>query len=77
MLFAWIGLSLKTQALYLLVFVTRYLQFSWVSTYNTLMKVFFIVSSCYIIYLIVVQFRYVQSFSISKAQLIRITQTNG
>lgn len=77
MLFAWIGLSLKTQALYLLVFVTRYLQFSWVSIYNTLMKVFFIVSSCYIIYLIVVQFRYVQSFSISKAQLIRITQTNG
>jgi len=53
------GLSLKTQVLYALIFMTRYLDlfWKWVSVYNTLMKIFFITSSCYIIYLIVVKFR--------------------
>ncbi|ORX68980.1 ER lumen protein retaining receptor [Linderina pennispora] len=38
------GISLKTQALYFLVFVTRYLDLftSFVSIYNTLMKLFFL-----------------------------------
>lgn len=49
------GISLKTQVLYALVFLTRYmdlLSFHWVSLYNTLMKLFFIGSSIYIVVLI-------------------------
>ncbi|KAJ3363836.1 endoplasmic reticulum retention protein [Allomyces javanicus] len=46
------GISFKSQLLYLIVFVTRYLDLvtHWVSLYNTAMKVFFIVSSGYIVY---------------------------
>ena len=49
------GISLKTQVLYALVFLTRYmdlLMFHWISLYNTLMKLFFIGSSVYIVVLI-------------------------
>ena len=54
------GLSFKTQLLYVVVFVTRYLDllWSWVSLYNFVMKLFFIGSSCYILYLMKVKFRY-------------------
>jgi ER lumen protein retaining receptor len=47
------GISFKTQALYLVVFVTRYLDLftNFVSPYNTVMKIFFIASSTYILYL--------------------------
>ncbi|KAH3684337.1 hypothetical protein WICPIJ_004683 [Wickerhamomyces pijperi] len=47
------GISFKTQLLYSIVFITRYLDlfFSYISLYNTLMKLFFIVSSIYILYL--------------------------
>ncbi|KAJ2707350.1 endoplasmic reticulum retention protein [Coemansia sp. IMI 203386] len=47
------GISLKTQGLYFLVFATRYLDlfFSFVSVYNTLMKIFFLLSAGYIVYL--------------------------
>jgi len=53
------GISFKTQALYVGVFVTRYLDlvFRWVSLYNSLMKVFFIGSSVYILYLMKAKFR--------------------
>ncbi|KAG1854190.1 ER lumen protein retaining receptor-domain-containing protein [Suillus subalutaceus] len=53
------GISFKTQALYALVFVTRYvdLLFRWVSVYNLVMKLFFISSSCYILYLMKYRFR--------------------
>lgn len=54
------GISFKTQALYVVVFVTRYLDLflgEWVSLYNTLMKLFFIGSSCYILYLMKMRFR--------------------
>jgi len=53
------GLSLKTQSLYAIVYMTRYLDLltRWVSVYNTSMKLFFILSSWYTIYLIVVKFR--------------------
>jgi len=53
------GLSLKTQSLYTVVYITRYLDLftRWVSAYNTFLKLFFILSSCYTIYLIVVKFR--------------------
>lgn len=48
------GISFKTQAIYVAVFITRYLGLlfgDWVSLYNFLMKIFFIGSSCYILYL--------------------------
>ncbi|KAF8504623.1 ER lumen protein retaining receptor [Russula emetica] len=53
------GISFKTQALYVTVFVARYLDifFTWVSLYNFIMKVFFISSSVYILYLMKVRFR--------------------
>merc|ERR1719399_1224961 len=53
------GLSLKSQILYLTVFVARYLDlfFSFVSLYNTLMKCFFIASSAYTVFLIIVQYK--------------------
>ena len=54
------GISFKTQALYVAVFVTRYLDLffgEWVSLYNTLMKLFFIGSSGYILYLMKFKYR--------------------
>lgn len=54
-----LGISFKTQALYALVFVTRYLDllFRWISLYNFVMKLFFIGSSCYILYLMKYRYR--------------------
>jgi ER lumen protein retaining receptor len=42
------------------VFVTRYLDllWSWISFYNFVMKLFFIGSSCYVLYLMKIRFRY-------------------
>ncbi|KAI0067566.1 ER lumen protein retaining receptor [Artomyces pyxidatus] len=54
------GISFKTQALYVAVFLTRYLDLitgEWVSLYNFFMKLFFIGSSVYILYLMKFQFR--------------------
>ncbi len=54
------GISFKTQALYLLVFLTRYVDLltgPWLSLYNTVMKVFFIGSSGWILYLMKVKFK--------------------
>ncbi|KAF9978547.1 endoplasmic reticulum retention protein [Actinomortierella ambigua] len=53
------GISFKTQALYATVFVTRYLDLftNFVSLYNTVMKIFFITSSIYIIYLMKFKFK--------------------
>jgi len=54
------GISLKTQALYVVVFVTRYLDLfagDWYSLYNTIMKIFFIGSTIYVIYLMRWRFR--------------------
>lgn len=48
------GLSFKSQVLYLIVFVTRYLDLFWTFTdsiYNTVFKILFIGSSTYTIYL--------------------------
>ncbi|KAL1999768.1 hypothetical protein VTN02DRAFT_4053 [Thermoascus thermophilus] len=48
------GLSFKSQVLYLIVFVTRYLDLIWTftdSAYNTTFKILFIGSSAYTIYL--------------------------
>lgn len=53
------GISLRTQILYSVVFITRYidLTFRYVSLYNTLMKMFFIGSSIYIVYLMLFRFK--------------------
>ena len=54
------GISFKTQALYVAVFCTRYLDlltFEFVSVYNVVMKLFFIASSVYILYLMRIRFR--------------------
>lgn len=53
------GISFKTQALYVTVFVSRYLDLvqKWVSLYNFVMKIFFIGSSVYILYLMKVRYR--------------------
>jgi len=52
------GISFKSQALYFIVYVTRYLDLLWVSPmnphfslYNTIFKILFIGSSAYTIYL--------------------------
>ncbi|KAL1933115.1 hypothetical protein VTP01DRAFT_8793 [Rhizomucor pusillus] len=54
-----VGISFKTQLLYAIVFMTRYLDLAvhYYSLYNTCMKIFFIVSSVYILYLMKVKFR--------------------
>ncbi|KAK9480734.1 ER lumen protein retaining receptor-domain-containing protein [Lipomyces japonicus] len=53
------GLSFKSQALYAVVYVTRYLDLLWgySSFYNTIMKLFFIGSSLSILYLMKVKFK--------------------
>ncbi|KAF8806657.1 ER lumen protein retaining receptor [Phlegmacium glaucopus] len=53
------GISFKTQALYVAVFVTRYLDLflRFISVYNSIMKLFFISSSCYILYLMKFKYR--------------------
>ncbi|VDC05096.1 unnamed protein product [Peniophora sp. CBMAI 1063] len=57
------GISLKTQILYVVVFVTRYIDLllvfrgEWISFYNFFMKLFFIGSSGYTVYLMRYRFR--------------------
>ncbi|WFD41043.1 endoplasmic reticulum retention protein [Malassezia japonica] len=52
------GISLKTQLLYVAVFVTRYLAlFSPPRLYLIVMKIFFISSSLYVVYLMKVKFK--------------------
>ena len=74
------GISFKTQALYVTVFVSRYLDLfvTWVSLYNFIMKVFFISSSVYILYLMKVRFRYViilLLFACERLNLVAFTRT--
>ncbi|KXJ97403.1 ER lumen protein retaining receptor-domain-containing protein [Microdochium bolleyi] len=52
------GISFKSQALYLVVYVTRYLDlFSTDSVYNFIFKVLFIASQSYIIYLMTSKYK--------------------
>lgn len=54
------GISFKTQLLYVIVFICRYVDLVTAphySLYNTVMKVFFIASSVYTLYLIKVKYR--------------------
>ena len=52
------GISGKTQILYLLVFLTRYIDlfFNFISLYNTSIKIFFIISTLTNIYLVFVKY---------------------
>ncbi|KAF7726866.1 endoplasmic reticulum retention protein [Apophysomyces ossiformis] len=54
-----VGISFKSQLLYSVVYITRYIDVftSWVSLYNTTMKLFFTASSLYILYLMKVRFK--------------------
>jgi ER lumen protein retaining receptor len=49
-----VGISIKTQELYLLVFVTRYLDLftTFYSLYNTIMKILYIAATAYIVYMV-------------------------
>ena len=53
------GISGKSQALFLIVFVTRYLDLltNFVSVYNTVMKIFFIASAAGTVYLMFMKFK--------------------
>jgi len=53
------GISGKSQALFLIVFISRYLDLvtNFVSVYNTVMKVFFIVSAAGTVYLMFMKFK--------------------
>jgi ER lumen protein retaining receptor len=69
-----VGISLKTQVLYLAVFCTRYADLftHWVSLYNTLMKVVFITSSAVIVYMMLVSYKQTYSKQVDtfKVELI-------
>jgi len=54
-----LGISFKTQALYATVFLTRYTDLftNFQSVYNSIMKVIFIASSLYIVYLMKFKFK--------------------
>ncbi|GMT32381.1 hypothetical protein PFISCL1PPCAC_23678 [Pristionchus fissidentatus] len=53
------GISARSQILYFIVFVTRYLDLftTFISAYNSLMKLFFLSSTAFTIYLMLVKFR--------------------
>lgn len=54
------GISFRSQVLYFAVFATRYLDLivgPWHSVYNTVMKLFFLGSSAWILYLMRVKYR--------------------
>ena len=48
-----VGVSCRMQEMYALVFIFRYLDLLWsfISVYNSVMKVVFIISTCYLVYL--------------------------
>ncbi|KAI1095394.1 ER lumen protein retaining receptor [Rostrohypoxylon terebratum] len=52
------GISFKSQALYLMVYVTRYLDlFTTTSIYNIIFKILFIASQSYVIYLMTTKYK--------------------
>jgi len=66
------GVSFKTQALYLVVFLTRYVDLFWTfdrSLYNSVMKLIFIGSTVYTIYLMKNDFRPTQDPMIDTLRL--------
>ncbi|GAA5980039.1 hypothetical protein JCM10908_001508 [Rhodotorula pacifica] len=66
------GISFKSQLVYLVVFLTRYLDLltgPWISVYNTVMKIFFISSSAYVLYLMKSKYRPTQDPAIDTFRL--------
>ncbi|WWD17090.1 hypothetical protein CI109_101527 [Kwoniella shandongensis] len=65
------GISFKSQFLYLIVFLTRYVDLftSYVSLYNTLMKLFFIGATAYTLYLMRVKYRPTQDAALDTFKL--------
>lgn len=59
---SFLGVSLKSQVLYVIIFTTRYLDIFWntLSLYNTVMKLIFLASSYAIVYLM--QYKYRHSY---------------
>lgn len=58
------GISFKSQFLYLIVYITRYIDLLWtfyhmdpLSIYNTLMKIIFISSAAYTVYLMLTEYK--------------------
>jgi len=54
------GISFKSQALYLIVYITRYIDIFWTftdSAYNTIYKILFLASSGYTIYLMTTAYK--------------------
>merc|ERR1719231_127716 len=68
------GISLKTQELFLIVFVTRYLDLftTFYSLYNSFMKVAYIASTTYIIYMIRFQEPYKSKYDASQDSFLHI-----
>ncbi|GAA5978496.1 hypothetical protein JCM11641_007963 [Rhodosporidiobolus odoratus] len=66
------GISFKSQLIYLIVFLTRYVDLltgPYISLYNTVMKLFFIGSSAYVLYLMRYKFRPTQDPAIDTLKL--------
>ncbi|OWZ78912.1 ER lumen protein retaining receptor [Cryptococcus neoformans Bt85] len=66
------GISFKSQLLYLIVFLTRYVDLftrPLVSVYNTVMKLFFIASTAYTLYLMKFKYRPTHDASLDTFQL--------
>ncbi|BGP12838.1 hypothetical protein JCM10213_001323 [Rhodosporidiobolus nylandii] len=66
------GISFKTQLIYLIVFLTRYVDLltgPYISLYNTVMKLFFIGSSAYVLYLMKFKYRPTQDPAIDTLKL--------
>ncbi|SCV68355.1 BQ2448_476 [Microbotryum intermedium] len=66
------GISFKTQLSYLIVFLTRYVDLvtgPHISLYNTVMKIFFIGSAAYVIFLMKVKFKPTQDPAIDTLRL--------
>ncbi|GMM52425.1 Erd2 protein [Starmerella bacillaris] len=58
------GLSFKTQALYMLVYITRYLDLifgRWTSVYNTIFKFIYLGTSGYVLYLMTSKYKSTRS----------------
>ncbi|QRV84239.1 ER lumen protein-retaining receptor [Ceratobasidium sp. AG-Ba] len=74
------GISFKTQALYVMVFLSRYIDlftFHFVSLYNTSMKIFFISSSVYILYLMKFKYRPTNDPSIDTFEVLYLIGPAG
>ena len=69
-----VGISLKTQELFLIVFVTRYLDLftTFYSLYNSFMKVAYIASTTYIIWMIRFQEPYKSKYDASQDSFLHI-----